>query len=1160
MCKRVTYLIFITSVFGLSVGQASGVYRAAYWDGQYWTSWADESVTVAIRDAFQGAGYEILDAGELKTWMNARIADGKASVVVFCRDVAPDTVIESMSPDCTLRKYLDAGGKIVWYSDIPVFYQGHLGGGTTWWGPDGPANILGIPGLDWTKDTGTQVTLTDDGATWGLTETWTSNRWAPADDTFTILATDATGNAAAWMKHFVPGDTSRGFVRIWDTEVTANYRPTFEDLLHVAEYGLGGSPFARGPNPPDGSQYELLWANLSWYAGDFAVSHDVYLGEDFDDVNEATRDSDVFRGNTTDEWLLIGVPEHPYPTGLTAGTTYYWRVDEVNDANVASPWKGPVWSFWLPPKTAWDPDPPDGAKFVDRNVELSWTPGWNAVRRYVYFGDDFDTVKNAAGGRPQGLTTYNPGTLEFDNTYYWRVDEMDNMSERYRGAVWHFTTTRAGGGLKGEYFNNTTVSGLPELTRIDSGIDFDWADGQSPDPSINSDYFSVRWTGELEAAFSEPYTFYVTTDDGARLWLDGQEIISAWWPQEPTQYQSKTIQLTAGQRYSIRMEWYEDAVGAVAKLSWQSLRTPKQIIPAGALSPPVRASRPMPANGATDVKHTPTLTWTAGDKAVQHDVYFGADPIAVADADTTTPVIYRGRYDPCSYTPAEAPLEWAKTYYWRVDEVNDLVPDSPWKGGVWSFTTADFVIVDDFEDYSDFSPDQIFQAWIDGFGYDEPFPGHPGNGTGSTVGNVERPFTEQIVVHSGLQSMPFAYTNDGSTGKALYSEAERRWPTPQDWTVNGVKGLSLWFKGDAANSAEPLYVAVQDNSGTMKVVTHENPNAVLLSSWQEWNIDLREFAGADVNLTGVEKMYIGVGDKVDPKSGGTGGLYFDDIRLYKPRCVASLLKPEADLNSDCAVNCTDLQIMADQWLGTGYLLTPTDPGMDGLVARYTFDGDSSDTSGNSHHGTPDGDPTYAAGKFDQAIRLDGVDDYVVVGAVGISGPDPRTICGWAKATSTDIPAWTTVFGFSNDLLSDQAGTYFDIQRRNYSAYAIHIYGWERDLTAVDLNWHHLAASYDGTTISWYADGALVGSEGRTLNTLDNIMTGKRGDRENYFPGLVDDVYVYNRALSDAEIAWLAGRTEAFSEPFDLDVDGTVNFADYAILLNSWLDELLWPQP
>jgi hypothetical protein len=168
----------------------------------------------------------------------------------------------------------------------------------------------------------------------------------------------------------------------------------------------------------------------------------VYLGESFDDVNDATLDSETFRGNQTDTYYAAGFPGFAYPEGLVPGTTYYWRIDEVNDADPNSPWKGPIWSFLVPPKKAYDPFPADGSNFIDTaDLTLSWTPGLGARLHTVYFGDDFDTVANAAGGLVGILTTYLPGPLETDTTYYWRVDEYDGITT-HKGDIWRFTVSQ----------------------------------------------------------------------------------------------------------------------------------------------------------------------------------------------------------------------------------------------------------------------------------------------------------------------------------------------------------------------------------------------------------------------------------------------------------------------------------------------------------------------------------------------------------------------------------------------------------------------------------------------------------------------------------------------------------------------------------------------
>jgi len=132
--------------------------------------------------------------------------------------------------------------------------------------------------------------------------------------------------------------------------------------LQVVMRGAGDFPWAYGPNPKDGSLIDATWVNMSWSAGDFAASHDVYLGDSFDDVNDATVDSPLYRGNITDAFTIAGFVGFPYPDGLVPGTTYYWRIDEVNDSEPNSPWKGEIWSFSVPPNTAYNPIPADGAK------------------------------------------------------------------------------------------------------------------------------------------------------------------------------------------------------------------------------------------------------------------------------------------------------------------------------------------------------------------------------------------------------------------------------------------------------------------------------------------------------------------------------------------------------------------------------------------------------------------------------------------------------------------------------------------------------------------------------------------------------------------------------------------------------------------------------
>jgi glucose/arabinose dehydrogenase len=137
--------------------------------------------------------------------------------------------------------------------------------------------------------------------------------------------------------------------------------------------------------------------------------------------------------------------------------------------------------------------------------------------------------------------------------------------------------TGNGDGLKGEYYDNTNFTSL-KLTRTNATVDFDWGTG-SPDASIAADTFSVRWTGLVQPQFSETYTFYTTTDDGARLWVDGQLLIDKWVDQSATNDWTGNLALTAFRKYSVMMEYFENGGGASTKLSWSSPSTPKAIIP-----------------------------------------------------------------------------------------------------------------------------------------------------------------------------------------------------------------------------------------------------------------------------------------------------------------------------------------------------------------------------------------------------------------------------------------------------------------------------------------------------------------------------------------------------------------------------------------------------
>ena len=591
-------------------------------------------------------------------------------------------------------------------------------------------------------------------------------------------------------------------------------RALTQDEIQALMLGAGGYPYAMSPEPADGAMRAENWVTLSWRPGDFAVSHDVYLGDNFDEVNDGL--GDTFRGNMGVTYFAAGFLGYPFPDGLVPGTTYYWRIDEVNDADPNSPWKGPVWSFWVPSKKAYNVSPENGTMFIDQNVTLTWTAGLGSKVHTVYFGDDFDTVNNAASGTSQGLVGYSPGPLEFDKTYYWRVDESDGINI-YKGDVLSFTTTIPGlGEVVMERWENIPGSDVPALTNSSK---------YPNNPDVTEALTQFSWDQDLEdyggrihgwlyAPGTGDYTFWLCSDDNGELWLstDDDSTNVQLIAQESSysnpntwgtgEEQSEPIPLVAGQKYYIMALWKEGTGGDQCQVAWQGPGVPTPtIIPGSNLSPyePLNAYGAKPTNSATGVTQTPVLEWKPGLQAVSHEVYFGADEETVRNATKASPE-YKGTklLGDESYDPGK--LVWESMYYWRVDEVNATNPASPWKGGVWSFTTADFLIIDDFESY-DAGDNQIWYSWHDGLGYGVPGvdPYFAGNGTGAAIGDdTTTTYTEQRIVQGGAQSMPYWY-NSNKQGYAYFSEAEKKLTESRDWTEQGVMELSLWFRGYPAS-------------------------------------------------------------------------------------------------------------------------------------------------------------------------------------------------------------------------------------------------------------------------------------------------------------------------------------------------------------------------
>jgi len=180
-----------------------------------------------------------------------------------------------------------------------------------------------------------------------------------------------TSNASNTLIKFMVGTIDD--VRIYDTALT----------LPEIEAAMKGEAFTKAlnPIPSDGSYHEETWVNISWSPGDFAVTHDVYMGDNLDAVSESAEGTLI--GNQAATFFVAGFPGFPFPDGLVPGTTYYWRIDEVNEADPNSPWTGDVWSFMIPPKTAYLPVPADAGEAVAVDASLTWTPGFGAKKMSI---------------------------------------------------------------------------------------------------------------------------------------------------------------------------------------------------------------------------------------------------------------------------------------------------------------------------------------------------------------------------------------------------------------------------------------------------------------------------------------------------------------------------------------------------------------------------------------------------------------------------------------------------------------------------------------------------------------------------------------------------------------------------------------------------------
>jgi len=764
-----------------------------------------------------------------------------------------------------------------------------------------------------------------------------------------------------------------------------------------------------------------------------------------------------------------------------------------------------------------NPSPADEAGDVLRDTVLSWTPGIYASAtsgHTVYLSESFNDVNDGIGGITLSDSSYAPDQrFDFDTTYYWRVDEIDGAPDFavHPGEVWSFATEPVGYPI-----SNVTATASssapnqgPENAVVDgSGLSDDlhstetqtmWlSEPGGPQPTwIQFEFDEVQmlhemwvWNSNTELESSVGFGFKDVTIEYS---LDGIDYATlgtthefARAPGVDGYAHNTTVSFGGLQAKYVRL---------TANNSWGGFLPQFGLSEVRFSSIPVRARKPQPEPGATDVDVDVTLGWRAGRQAAEHNVYVSTDEQAVIDGTAPVTVVTEASHGPLS-------LELDSTYYWRIDEVNDAETPTTWQGDISIFSTQEYLVVDDFESYNDIPAGEpgsnlVYIAWVDGF--DNP------NANGSTMGYVTGESLESDNVHGDSKSVPFQYNNS----TAGVSEVVRTFTSAQDWTAHSIVTLSLWFAGDATNVPGQLYVKVNG----VQVSYDGDASNLMLSPWQVWNIDLTAIG---TNLSNVTSMAVGI-----QGPGATGTLLLDDIRLYaQPRELVTPVQP-----SDAGLL---LHLALDEGFGTT----------------------AGDSSGNGRDGTLSG-ATWRAGGYDgtgSCLEFGGDGDHVLnADATYLNGLNAITICVWVKSDLTDTDKGFLIFqdptgGDNNAMRYDAAGsTGGGTGLLKMSVVSTEDNQQLESSSNLQTNaWQHCAMVWSsGEQLKFYVNGmpdspsANSGATTGVTTDFEKLLLGKGGKDEGAgdgWDGLIDDLRIYDHAISDAEIAGLAGMTKPYDKP------------------------------
>jgi hypothetical protein len=1020
---------------------------------------------------------------------------------------------------------------------------------------------------------------------------WTAT-WGDACDVNYIFTTDFNGGAENWPA----GDGSTNYIATAKTDylgriVLTSTRGTgspegqpfaFVNALMVEPKGtFVETNYAHRPQPVDGAQAVPVTTVLKWRKGGLSEKRDVYLGTNFNDVNTADRSNP--KGVLASQNQDANTYDPSGSFELVVGKTYYWRVDEVNTTPPPnSYWKGKVWSFNTftigQPIAWWKLDDGSGSIAHDSSgnnydATIYGNPVWRSGSPYGGSGYlDFDgdgdyTDANYISGNNIQLPDLYTVTL-------WFKSEGGTGNRDMLAAV----GINNGHGILLELRGDDVPAGRIRYIHRSpvqtTGVGFE--NTYTPAGYADNQWHHIA----VQRASSDRYVYI----DGVQVVANPDDIAGF---NLPLRIDFGTLRPDTPQRF-----WN----GGI-----DDVRIYDRVLSPTEIREVMRskiASGPNPSNDVIDVNFTPTLSWMPGLYAAKvngHKVYLDPDQQKVAER-TGCQINGVVRTDPC-YGPI-GPLGVGTTYYWAVDEYNDVCDASPWQLPVpWHFKTVSYFVVEDFDSYADNAT--LKAVWKD----------YWVNGTCAEV------FVEQTTVRSS-QSMEYMYSNYSYS--PYYSEANATIGTgtgklniDPNWLGKGAKALSLWFYGNSGNPIgehDEMYIKLVDSATpvhTAKVFYSDYGDMTDLreASWHEWFIPLTDFSG--VNLRKVAKIIIGFGDGTQAASDGV--IYFEDIRLYSSKCVLSERDSDFALvdfapagysaSGDCKVDNQELTIMVDDWLAKDDIIATQNPGEANLVAYYPLnegDGNNAEDVVADHNGTLAGDVSWITPGFigSSAIHV----SHTAGSRVGIGTWNP--VGNWDPDTNTGgltLAVWAKWAGTTGEE-QGMIGKRDDYWNLSTAMFGFGITAWpayttsmlalrgNTDVTSGNVTmdrylgrWTHLAVTVDGNVATLYINGGEVASGTFTFgpNSVASMAIGNTngengGQNTQTFNGDLDEVRIYNRALTAAEVAYLADITpgdselhipvQSAAEVYNKEPVGQqiVNYKDFALVAKRWLEEDMYP--